>query len=618
MYSPYEFKSQDARDFAKYVGIKCFERNGELHFQQCPYCKQLTSDKKTFAINLKTGQFKCLRDSCGVRGNMITLAKDFDFSLGNTADEYYRPKKEFKSFKKPKEPIIPKAPAIEYLKRREITEEIAKKYQITTQTDNDKVLVIPFFDEKGNLPFIKYRDTEFKKGDDGNKEWCQAGGKPILFGMMQCNLNNRTLVLNEGQIDSLSCIQAGIENAVSVPTGAKGFTWIPYCWDWITNNFDIIIVFGDYEKGHISLLDEIKQRFKMLRIKHVREEDYKDCKDANEILCKYGESYLRSCIDNAVEEPLTQVKDLADVKDVNIFDIDKLETGIAALDDMLYGGLPFGGVTIITGKAGKGKSSFASQILANALEQNYKCFAYSGELPNHLFKAWLYYQLAGKTHIQTYMTRNNREGYKLSDTNKKLISEWHKGKIFIYDSESVEDENKGLLNVVEETILRYGVRVILIDNLMTGLDLEYSKESDKYERQSKFVKALVRIAMNYNVLILLVAHKRKNASFESETNDEVSGSSDIINLGSVALSYDTGSSKELKEGVLNASQRKLRLTKNRIFGVTNTDGWVLDFEPKSKRIYGSGDDPDKEFGWLKSIDGFDDATTEDLDNLPWR
>ena len=46
----------------------------------------------TFSINLKTGQFKCLRASCGVSGNMITLQKDFDFSLGTQIDEYYAPK----------------------------------------------------------------------------------------------------------------------------------------------------------------------------------------------------------------------------------------------------------------------------------------------------------------------------------------------------------------------------------------------------------------------------------------------------------------------------------------------------------------------------------------------
>ena len=71
--------------------------------------------------------------------------------------------------------------------------------------------------------------------------------------MNHCNPDNPTLVLTEGQIDSLSVAEAGIENAVSVPTGAKGFTWIPYCWDFLSQ-FKTLVVFGDCEerKDHIA------------------------------------------------------------------------------------------------------------------------------------------------------------------------------------------------------------------------------------------------------------------------------------------------------------------------------------------------------------------------------
>lgn len=612
----YEFKPEDAFGFARFMGIKCYENNGKLHFQQCPMCRQRTSDKKTFAINLKTGQFKCLRESCGYTGNMITLAKDFDYSLGTSIDEYINPRKQFKHFAKPKEPIIPKEPALAYLAGRGISETVAKKYQITVQKEHDNVLVFPFLDDKGEMPFIKYRKTDFNKDKDNNKEWCEAGGKPILFGMKQCNLENKTLVICEGQLDSLSVAQAGIENAVSVPNGAKGFTWISYCYDWV-RKFDTIIVFGDYEKDEITLLETIKQRFSKLRIKHVREEDYKDCKDANDILRKYGEAYLRTCIENAVDIPVKQVVCLSDVANVNIYDLEKMRTGINDLDNMLYGGLPFGGVTVVAGKSGKGKSSFTSQILANALEQGYRCFAYSGELPNHLFKAWLDYQLAGKNHIQTYETRYGNEGYKISETNRKLISEWYRDKMFLYDTTSVDDEITGLLSLLEDVIGQYGVRVILIDNLMTALDLDDMHDNDKYERQSKFVKALARIAIEQNVLILLVAHKRKNTSpYGNDANDEVSGSSDITNLVSITLSYDVGTAKEIEEGVILPTQRKLILAKNRVFGVVNTDGWILDFEPKSRRIYGEHDNPSYEYGWTNGlVNGFDSA--ENCEDLPW-
>ena len=79
--------------------------------------------------------------------------------------------------------------------------------------------------------------------------------------MNHCNFDNKTLICTEGQIDQLSVADCGFENTLSVPTGAKGFTWVPHCWDFV-NKFDTIIVFGDYEKGHITLLDEICQRFR--------------------------------------------------------------------------------------------------------------------------------------------------------------------------------------------------------------------------------------------------------------------------------------------------------------------------------------------------------------------
>ena len=94
---------------------------------------------------------------------MITLAKDFNFSLGTQNDEYYAPKKQYRKLKKPTEPIIPKSPAIKFLESRKISEEIAKRYEITVRTDRDNVLVFPFYDELGQLQFIKYRNTEFSK-----------------------------------------------------------------------------------------------------------------------------------------------------------------------------------------------------------------------------------------------------------------------------------------------------------------------------------------------------------------------------------------------------------------------------------------------------------------------
>lgn len=599
----YEFKEQDAYDFARHIRAKVIPLGDELRFKQyCPYCNGGNKrDKDTFSISLKTGQFKCLRASCGVTGNMIQLSRDFDFSLGTETDEYYRPKKQYRKLKTPKQLIVPKYPAVKYLESRGISAEVAQRYEITTQNDHDNVLVFPFYDDRKILQFVKYRKTDFNPEKDKNKEWCEKDCKPILFGMKQCNDKFDRLIMTEGQLDSLSVATAGLENACSVPNGAKGFTWVPYCFNWVSK-FDEIIVFGDFERGKMSLLEDVRRRFPN-KIKYVREQDYKGCKDANEILQKYGSEAVRQAIENAVMVPVKRVLPLADVETVNIYELPKLKTGISELDKTLYGGLPFGAVCLLVGKRGDGKSTLGSQILGNAVDQGYATFAYSGELPNYLYKSWFDFQIAGRNHIIENKTEFGTVNRFISNSNQELINAWYREKAYIYDSRIVDsDEHEDLLKSIKQSIMQYGVKVILIDNLMTAMYIDEKQGTDKYDQQGRFVRELTKIALRYDVLILLVAHRRKNA-FSQDANDEVSGSGDITNLASITLSYDRGSKDEIEKGYLSEEQRKLIIAKNRLFGKVDFNGIILSYDEKSKRIYGPREDVNRQFGWDRT-DGF--------------
>lgn len=597
-YAPYEFKPSDAYDFARHVGILCKERGDELFFKTCPYCKPRATrgNVNTFSINLKTGQHKCLRASCGVSGNMITLARDFDFSLGTEIDEYYAPKKKYRELPQPKEPVIPKPEALQYLESRGISEEVAKRYEITVQTKNPNILVFPFYDEVGKLKFVKYRKTDFDKTKDANKEWCESKTKPILFGMKQCDTSFKRLVIVEGQMDCLAVATAGINNVVSVPTGAKGFTWVPYCWNWLCK-WEGIIVFGDYEKGSISLLDELSKRLKT-KIKHVREEDYLDCKDANEILLKYGKEQVIKCVEDAIPIPVENVIDLADVKDVDPYSLEKIPTRIQEVDKLLCGGLIFGCVNLITGKSGKGKSTLASQILGNAIDCGYNVFAYSGELPNFLFKSAIDFQSAGPQNV----IEENRGEYVrryVRKSAKEEIEEWYRGKCMLYDRTMVNDEDTDLLKTIEQMIINQNVRVILIDNLMTMISQTNVKGS-KLDSQSNISHKLEDMARFYNVCIILVAHKRKDSGIDDEDmDDSIRGDSDIVNSAGVIIHYNVNKD----EVDMDEFPRIIAVTKNRVFGRTNYNGWKVKFDEKSKRIYGNNDDPDYLLGWNKS-DGF--------------
>lgn len=592
----YEFDPDDARRFGQEQHIKYQQRGDELQFKYCPYCRNKTDDKNTFAINLRTGQFKCLRASCGAKGNMITLAKDFGFSLGHDVDEYFNRRKKYRDLSRYPRPIV-RPPAVAYMESRGISAAITERYGLTTQKDHDNILVFPFFDENGKMQFIKYRKTDFDKEKDRNKEWSEKDCKPILFGMDQCDAEkNDTLILTEGQIDSLSVAEAfdGNINAVSVPTGCNGFTWVPYCWDFLSK-FKTLIVFGDHEKDHITLLDEMQKRFKGT-VKHVRPEDYQDCKDANELLQKHGKQAVVDAVERAVIVQNKRIKKLSEVQAKNMSEVPGINTGIAQLDKLL-GGFYYGQLIILTGERGLGKSTLGSQFIVNAIDQGVTTFCYSGELMDWMFQSWLDRQCAGRNYINTTKGPRGEDVHLIDAVALELIHKWYDEYCFIYDNSVVnsdEDENETILETIETAVKQYGCRMLMIDNLMTAIADDLS--SDLYRQQSAFVRRLAEMAKRYDVIILLIVHPRKRTG-KTFDNDEVAGSSNITNLADVVMNYSLP-----KDDNDENPDRILQITKNRLNGRTNYDGIPLWYEEKSKRILeGIGID-NKEFGW--SIDNF--------------
>lgn len=568
----YEFKTEDAERFAREHGpIKT--KGNELVFDRCPYCRGgQKPDRGTFSLNRITGLYQCKRSSCGVSGNMIELARDFNFDLGEDVRRYYNLQgynKRFKEFSAAHDKTYEsKDAAVEYLKSRGISENICRKYEITVQPNNEKILVFPFRNEDRDLKFIKYRNTE---PGAKPKEWCEKDCMPILFGMNHCKDGGR-LVVTEGQIDSLTLAECGIDNAVSVPIGMNGFTWIPHCWNWL-QKFSEIVVFGDCENGHISLAETIKIRFpKKTRI--VRVEDYQGYKDANDLYREKGKEAVIHAVNNAEYVTSSRLKDMSEVEAVNIEKQPCISTGIGELDGILTGGFHYGGVVILTGKRGDGKSTMASQFIAEALKQNHNAMIYSGELPNVNVKNWIDRQITGKRILTN------------SDIDR--CNEWYRGRLFVYDDTDLGDEDDeivALLDIMEEAIIQKNCEILLIDNLMTAMEEGADTNEALYRKQSDFVGKLAKIARRMNIIIILVAHPRKTMT-TNMSNDDVSGSADITNKASLVMSY----SRVFVNGVEpDPTERKLSVTKNRLTG--KLGDVLMYYSDDSKRIVG----PDKRF-----------------------
>lgn len=574
----YELKQEDIYGFAQFTNIQTWLHGDELQFDYCPYCHGGNrKDHKTFSINIYSGLFNCKRGNCGRKGHFVQLARDFNYELDIDNSRKYT------EFPQPQKRITPRESAYAYLESRGISRATADKFQVTSFENRPNLLWFPFFDENNKLVFAKFRRMDYKKGvTKGSKEWRQAGGKPILFGMRECE-GFDTIVITEGQLDSMSCAEAGIKNACSVPSGKTDFTWIPICKPWL-NKFDTIIVFGDMEDGKMSLVDEISKKFQN-KIRVVRKQDYLGEKDANDILRKYGKQAVVDCINNAEPPSANFVKSLSKVSNPDLSALERIRTGIYALDDALDGGIILGQVCLLFGKRGEGKSTLMSQMIADAIDQGYGTFIYSGELPDYHFKSWLNLQVAG---IENCVGKKNKYGrikYTPTEEVQAKIDKWYDGKAFIYDNTYTDEhpeEEMSLLDVIEQTIKNNDIKLVCIDNLMTAMESVHS-QSELYLAQSRFVGQLKKFAMKYNIAVILIAHQRKSSTGDGKKDfdsDDVSGSADITNKVDIVLRYALPDKQDVDyQGVLT-------LWKNRMNGVllTKENAIKMYYDERTKRV----------------------------------
>lgn len=580
----YVFKRDDLYALAMSIHAETKEKGKELFFKYCPYCMGGDGrDKETFSVNLEGGMYHCFRAGCGKSGHFVELARDFGYKLDFEDDPF---KKKYRKLKQ--KPIEVRDKAVEYLATRGISKETAKKYHITTMRGRDNILVFPFFDENGVMVAVKYRKTDFDKERDKNKEWFEKDTKPILFGMLQCADKTKPLIITEGQLDSMSVSECGIENAVSVPNGCTAKTWIPLCHDWV-KQFPEIIVFGDSDAAGQTMVDNIIQSFPDMKIRNVRKIDYLGEKDANDILRTFGKDAVIKCIENAEQMEVTAVKELAQVKDVDLSAMPKLLTGVSAIDKII-GGMYLGQLVVLTGKRGEGKSTFASNIIANVLNQNAGVFVYSGELPDFHFKHWLNLQIAGKDKINARENDFGGHEYYLKPEISEIISDWYAGRAYIYDNTAIysDDEIPELTQTIEQSVRRYNLQFVLIDNLMTAFT---NDSSNYYLSQGKFMKELKRLALRLNIVILLVAHPRKEGGNDLD-NDSVSGSSVVTDIADTVLTYSRNTTED------ESFHSLIGITKNRLYGKLLVGKYraKVRYSEVSKRVICDGDDLNKVYG----------------------
>lgn len=549
----------------------------------CPICKGgRNGDRGTFAINITSGVWNCKRGNCeGIdgKGKREGTFRQLCNYFGEKVPEGYSlpavSLQQKKVYVRPDENIIfPMTEEIvRYFATRRISEQTLLDWKIGA--DKDGNIIFPFYRD-GELIYVKYRKPKkHNKEDKSPKEWAMAKTEPILFGMDMTDFA-KPLIITEGEIDAMALYEANVSNVVSVPSGCNNLEWVNLCWEYL-EKFNNIILFGDSDEAGLEMMSVLSKRLGEDRCMIPTEYpecviDGHDlnriCKDANEILSCYGPEYLKQMVESCEPAPIKGVLELSKIPFIDPASVPRIMTKIPALDNMV-GGLAEGGLTVVSGKRGEGKSTLAGPILLSGIEQGYTVCAYSGELSAYKFLEWIMLQATERKYISYKTDERSGKNICFVDENiQKRIKAWLEGKFYLYDNTNVQDEKQTdtILKVFEACARRYGCKLFLVDNLMSAL----CSPDEENKAQGKFTKQLKAFANKYKAHVIIVAHPRKTAVGTTFSNDDVSGNSAITNLADNVFSVEK-------------SPKGIRVTKNREFGI---EGFIPTcYDPANRRIF---------------------------------
>lgn len=483
------------------------------------------------------------------------------------------------------------ANGIEYMGKRKITKETLEAWKVKeTIYNNEPNYVFQYFLD-GQLEYVSYR-VQHKANQSSEKGGCEKNTRSILWGMDHID-KTKPIIITEGQIDAMSIYQSGYKNVVSLPAGANNMKWIDHCWEWLQDCQEFIL-WKDNDQAGNKCEEAIKSRLKNVKVIYSE-----DCKDANELLYHKGKDAVMEIVNEGLKQKVKGIIDVSEIEYNKKTSISNgIETGFIEYDRHVKDWKEQE-ITVIFGRDNEGKTTVISQIIAHNLQRKVKTFLYSGEMSRYKIQNWMYRQLIGTNtdHLEIVRTKYG-EDIEIKDSVIKKIKEWHRDTFYLFDSseyEILKDMSK-FFDVMGIAATRYGVKLFVIDNLMSAL--EENAESLNSD-QANFVQYCKNFAIKFNVHVVLLAHPNKekqeiNNGIGNLTKKDISGTKNISNKAdniiSVERNWDETENKDCD--LILTSQKDRESGQRKII--------KYNFSRKTLRFYNSCTKESVVYGWDKS------------------
>lgn len=498
------------------------ERGESIQRVHCPECSpHATTPTKCLTVWVQEGTWSCNKCGWGHGLRLRTPWKPAEQLSG------VYPSLSKEKIKKPL--VSPENAVFDFFQKRGITRATVEKFKIRLQEGSD-VLAFPFI-VAGQVVNVKYRGM--KPLPDGKKLMWQTEGCPKVF--FNIDAMREEVVITEGEIDTMSVDEAGFESVVSVPDGApnadaKNITvkfsflepLIP-----VLQHIKKVVLACDTDANGRRLTEGLATRLGKNRCYLAKFPE--GCKDANDVLVKFGKERLKMCIQTATPYPPSFVKTVDSfegrIKQLyNDGPPRRLNSGFTEFDRHF---LPVPGmVTGVTGVPGSGKSTWlANYLIGLAKNENWKSAFYVPENPDARHQRICSQILLNKPFDP------NKYG-RMEESEQRMASEFFSDRFFyLHDTERMLPL-ADIFAGAEYLVKAHGINSLVID--------PWNKvQHEDYQNEHKYLGSVLPrvqlVARRLDIHIFVIAHptkmqKKDEFNWEVPTPYSVSGSANWFNM----------------------------------------------------------------------------------------
>ncbi|HOV97868.1 MAG TPA: toprim domain-containing protein [bacterium] len=474
----------------------------------CVFCSESRkkSKDKCCSVFLDKAWFEC--HHCGKNGQLHTYKK-------TTEKEYVKPV--FRNKTELSDTIV------SFFEKRKISQKTLIDFKVTESIEwmpkaGKEVKTINFnYFKNGELINIKYRAN--------NKDLKLHKGSELIFYNLDAIKDCDECFIVEGEPDCLAMAEAGYKNTVSVPNGANlktnNLSYVDNCFEFFIGKKTIYLAVDNDEAGR-KLRNDLADRFGKDICVFI---EFKDCKDANECLIKYGIQGIIESKNDFKQFPIEGVYTISDLSD-SIIDMyhNGLDKGVSLQIEGFDLSIVKSYLTIITGIPSHGKGELIDYIIIQLRRlSNWKGALFSPENePTQLHFSKFCRKIIGK-----HWEGENR----ITLEELAMVEAYLDNYIFFIKPEK-DFTLETILNSVKDTHLRYGLDWYVIDP-WNKLDHKYTTTETKYISES--LDAIIRFNKVYNLHCFLVAHPtkinkdRQTGMFEIPNLYSINGSSHFYN-----------------------------------------------------------------------------------------